>query len=73
MALSVGLENMEAFDERYFSDEEFNGITLVVNATKLWFSECWWKAGGWNYAVPTKVWIHDGFGDGKAIELSENR
>ncbi len=73
MELSIGLENMEPFDERYFSDEEFKGLTLAANTTKHWFAECWWKAGGWSYAVPAKVWIHDGFGDGKAVELSENR
>ncbi|WP_200882016.1 hypothetical protein [Nitrincola sp. A-D6] len=73
MELSVGLENMEPFDERYFSDEEFNGLTLAANTIKYWFAECWWKAGGWSYAVPAKVWVHDGFGDGKAVELSENR
>lgn len=72
MELSIGLENMEPFDERYFSDEEFNGLTLAANTTKHWFAECWWKAGGWSYTVPAKVWIHDGFGDGKAVELSEN-
>ena len=38
MELSVGLENIEPFDERYFSDEEFNGLTLAANIIKYWFA-----------------------------------
>lgn len=73
MQLSIGLENMEVFDENYFTDESFGGLSIAANTTKSWFAECWWKAGGWSYPVPAKVYVHDGFGDGKAIDLSENR
>jgi len=64
---------MEAFDEGYFIDDEFGGLALAANALKAWVAECWWKAGGWSYPVPTAVVVHDGFGDGKSIALSENR
>jgi len=73
MELSIGLYEMEAFDESYFTDECFGGLAIAANTVKSWFAECWWKAGGWSYSVPCKVSIHDGFGDGKAIALSENR
>lgn len=72
MELSLGLKSLDLFDEKYFSDAEFKALSMVANTTKYWFAECWWKAGGWSYAVSAKVWIHDGFGDGKALELSEN-
>ena len=71
MELPSFIEKMEDFDERYYS-EEFGGIDLIANITKKWFSECWWKAGGWAYPIPVKVWIHDDFGDGDSIDLSEH-
>lgn len=73
LELSVGLEEMDEFDEGYFTDENFGGLTLAANLVKNWFAECWWKAGGWSYSVPVLVWVHDGFGDGKSIQLSEHR
>ena len=71
MELSLGLDTMPAFDERYFTDEEFGGLDVAANTTQAWFAECWWKAGGWSYRVASEVWVHDGFGDAKAIVLSE--
>lgn len=73
MELSVGLEKMDAFHEDYFLDEDFDGLAIAANTTQAWFAECWWKAGGWSYAVPVVAWVHDGFGDGNGIELSEKR
>lgn len=69
--LSLGLEKMEEFDEQYFSDYEFGGLSTMANALKNWFAECWWKAGGWAYPVPTKVQVHDGYGDGHTLQLTE--
>ena len=71
MELSMGLDKMDAFHENYFVDEDFDGLSVAANTTKAWFAECWWKAGGWSYPVPVMVWVHDGFGDGSGIELSE--
>jgi len=71
--IPCGLENMEEFEESYFTDEGFDGLTLAANALKAWVAECWWKAGGWSYPIPVSVVVHDGFGDGKSIALSENR
>ncbi|WP_447590915.1 hypothetical protein [Aquipseudomonas campi] len=73
LEISTGLVRMDAFDEHYFSDPEFAGTDLIANILKAWFAECWWKAGGWSYAVPATVWVHDGLGDGQSIELSEPR
>ncbi|ARP52885.1 hypothetical protein ALFP_0998 [Alcaligenes faecalis] len=73
MELSIGLDRMNAFHEDYFLDEAFDGLSIAANTTKAWFAECWWKAGGWSYAVPVTVWVHDGFGDAAGIELSERR
>jgi len=66
------LQKMEDFDEEYYS-EEFGGTYLIANISKAWLAECWWKAGGWSYPVPVKVWVHDEFGDGDSIDLSEHR
>lgn len=61
---------MPDFDERYFESDEFPGIALQANSCKAWFAECWWKAGGWAYALPAEVVIHDDFGDGERIILT---
>jgi len=73
LELSIGLESIEEFDDRYFTNKDFGGLPLAANTLKAWFAECWWKAGGWSYPVPTKVSIHDGFGDGRSIQLSTDR
>jgi hypothetical protein len=72
MEISLHLDAMEDFDERYFTDDAFGGLNIAANATKQWFAECWWKAGGWDYAIPTRVAVHDGLGDGSFIELSSS-
>lgn len=71
--LALQVEGADDFDERYFTDETFGGLSIVANTVKSWFAECWWKAGGWSYPIKVEVWIHDGFGDGKSIILTENR
>jgi hypothetical protein len=71
LELSIGLDSMDDFDEDYFINTTFGGVNIAANATKSWFAECWWKAGGWNYAVPAEVVVHDGFGDGEYIKLSD--
>ncbi len=71
MELPAFIDKMEDFDENYYS-EDFGGVHLIANITKRWFAECWWKAGGWTYTVPVKVWVHDDFGDGSYIELSDH-
>ena len=71
LELSLGLEDTEAFDSRFFTNEKFGGLAIAANALKAWFSECWWKAGGWGYAVPVSLGVHDGHGDGKTIKLTE--
>lgn len=74
--LQFPLSALAEFDERYFisledGDREFPGLMLSGNILKSWFSECWWKAGGWAYPLPTTVSIHDDWGDGEVIKLTE--
>lgn len=76
LELKLPLAALAEFDERYFvSDEdgeiEFPGLTLAANTIKSWFAECWWKAGGWAYALPTTLSVHDDRGDGNVIHLTE--
>ncbi len=51
-------------------DEE-NLVDLIVDITQRWFAESWWKAGGWEYKLPLKVYGHDGFGSGIVIDLTK--
>lgn len=63
-------ENTLELDARYYTDDAFSGLDLMVNTLKTWFAECWWKAGGWRYSVPCELFVHDGFGDGEIILLT---
>ncbi len=74
--LELPLAALAEFDERYFisledGEREFPGLELAGNILKSWFAECWWKAGGWGYPLPTTVSVHDDWGDGSAIKLTE--
>jgi len=62
---------MPDFDEHYFESDAFPGIDLQAVTLRRWFAECWWKAGGWGYPLAVEIWIHDGFGDGERIILTE--
>lgn len=74
--LQFPLNALAEFDERYFisledGDVEFRGLFLAGNILKSWVAECWWKAGGWTYSVPTTLSVHDDRGDGSVIQVSE--
>ena len=76
MDLQLPLNTLAEFDERYFlsledGEFEFPGLHLAGNILKSWVAECWWKAGGWTYPVPTTVSVHDDRGDGNAIQLTD--
>lgn len=73
LEFQLGLGVMPDFDDRYFEGDEFPGVHLQANTLKAWFAECWWKAGGWAYALPTEMAIHDDLGDGERIILTERR
>jgi len=53
-------------------EEEFSIPDLIVDCAKQWFSECWWKACGWDFMIPVELYGHDGFGDGNSIKLTKN-
>ncbi len=58
--LDLGLEPLGDIDERYFiRPETFPGLDLIVPLLGRWLAECWWKAGGWAYPLPTVLTVHD--------------
>lgn len=69
--LSFGIEKMDSFDPKYFDDDLFDGKNLVADTVKTWFAECWWKAGGWSYPISVTLHVHDDFGDGTIVNLTE--
>lgn len=76
LEFQLPLSALADFDERYFmsledGDFEFPGLTLAGDTIKSWFAECWWKAGGWTYPLPTTLAVHDDRGDGNVIKLTE--
>jgi len=72
LELSVGLDALEQFNERFFTDEKFGGLDIVADVLRRWFSEMWWKAGGWSYATPTSLDVAEGYGGNKVVALTES-
>lgn len=70
LRIELDLSSLTEFDKRYFTSE-FQGNTVAAGILKKWFSECWWKAGGWSYAVPTTLAVHDGLDGSGIIKLTE--
>jgi hypothetical protein len=71
MDLRLGLESLADIDEQYFVEPEtFPGLALTVPLLSRWVAECWWKAGGWSYPLPTTLSIHD-YGPEKPLVLSK--
>lgn len=69
----INVNEIDDFDEEYYTNEDFSGVNIIADIVKQWFAESWWKAGGWSYSIPTSVWVHDDFGSGGCIKLSEHR
>ena len=60
LELPLGLAQLAEIDEEYFLDpESFPGQELAVPLLARWLAECWWKAGGWSYPLPTFLSVHD--------------
>ncbi len=53
--------------------EDFDYPNTLVALIQDWFSECWWKAGGWYYPVPVSISGHEGFGHREAAQLTQKR
>jgi len=68
--IPLNLNELEELDDRYFTDFKFGGVNLIADVLKSWFAECWWKAGGWEFGVPVVLDVHDGFGDGRRVQLT---
>lgn len=73
LPLADHFSQMEHFDPKYFSDERFGALNIQADVIKNWITECWWKAGGWNYPIRTELTIHDGYGDGNCPLLAPGR
>jgi len=71
MRLIDSLQGLNTFDERFFTDGDFAGLHAAADVLKAWFAECWWKAGGWSYPIPTGVRVHDDYGDAETVSLTE--
>lgn len=72
MELKLGLQSLSRIDERYFDPDQFPGIELALPLLRGWLSECWWKAGGWDYPVPVLLSLHD-FGTTGRVVLAEGK
>ena len=71
LELSLGLKAPPNFHEAYFQPDRFRGQYIAADVVRGWFAECWWKAGGWGYALPVNLSVHDEIGDGESVVLSE--
>ncbi|MBA5635513.1 hypothetical protein H3H37_00320 [Duganella sp. LX20W] len=69
--MALNLDELEELDGRYFTDFKFGGVNLIADVLKSWFADCWLKAGGWGFGVPAVLDVHDGFGDGRRIQLTK--
>jgi len=72
LELPFGFAALEQFNERFFTDEKFGGLVIVAEVLRSWFTEMWWKAGGWSYATPTALVVADGYGGDKIVALTES-
>lgn len=71
LELALGLDQLEEFNERFFTDEDFGGLDIIATTLTAWFAECWWKAGGWSYPLPVTLDVAEGYGDGSTVKLTE--
>jgi hypothetical protein len=62
MSLDLGLEVLSELEPENNHD--------AANIVKRWFSDCWSSAGGLEYSVPVTLSVHDGWGDGKHLILT---
>lgn len=69
MNLELNLQALSNFAEEYFG-HDYPGTFIAANVLKSWFAECWWKAGGWSYVVPSELHVHDDRGNGEYIQLT---
>lgn len=53
--------DVPSLEDEAFKDYEYPDKISDIMFT--WFSECWWKGGGWYYPVPTTLIYSTPFGD----------
>jgi hypothetical protein len=71
LKFELDLAALSDFDEEYFTSE-FNGLGTAADVMRQWLAECWWKADGWSYPLPVVLAIHDGWGGGTLVSLTES-
>ena len=62
------VDDLPLIDVESYADE-IHIPNMVVDLTKQWFAECWWKACGWGYKLPMEIYGHEDSGDGNSIQL----
>lgn len=65
MCLDLGLEVLSELESENNHD--------AANIVKQWFSDCWYSVGGLEYSVPVTLSVHDGWGDGKYLILTNRK
>lgn len=71
LKFELDLAALATFDEAYFASD-FNGLGTAADLMRQWVAECWWKAGGWTYPLPVVLAIHDGWGSGELVSLTDS-
>lgn len=61
MELELGLDVL--------SDMEPQDTSVAADIVKHWIADCWQQAGGRDFGVPVVLTVHDGWGDGKQVNL----
>jgi len=64
------VRDLPLVDIAWYRENDIYIADLVVDLVKKWFSESWFKAGGWEYPIAIEVGGHDGFGNGNFIKLT---
>jgi hypothetical protein len=65
------VRDLPLVDIESYNENEIYVVDLVVDVIKQWFSESWFKAGGWDFPLEIVMAGHDGFGNGKLINLTK--
>lgn len=66
------VRNLPGIDVHSYMEEDIYIPDIVVDLVKDWFSECWFKAGGWDFPLALEISGHDGYGNGRAIKLTKS-
>ncbi|MCO1335868.1 hypothetical protein MO867_16150 [Microbulbifer sp. OS29] len=66
------INDLPYIDIDNYMEDDINIPDMVVDLVKSWFSECWFKAGGWDFPVAIEISEHEGAGNGDTIKLTKS-